>query len=85
MIKANSKINGPVYQIDVQESGQPLPQPKQCPSNFECLNGGTCIYDILIGPKCVCRPGFLGDNCNQCRFFYDLFNFKIYLFKTSIY
>lgn len=41
-----------------------------CPSEYRCLNGGTCVVDQVIGPKCMCTAEYTGLNCGQSKTYY---------------
>ena len=40
----------------------------KCPDWYNCLNGGTCIVDLILGPKCLCTEEYEGLNCGKGLF-----------------
>ena len=43
---------------------------KECATS-PCKNGGTCIEKMdKTGYRCVCKDGFAGKDCLQCKYFY---------------
>jgi hypothetical protein len=48
-----------------------------CPIDFKCLNGGTCYFDSITGPRCGCMPNFLGLNCEQAKYCPNMGNCKL--------
>jgi hypothetical protein len=37
----------------------------KCPDWYNCLNDGTCVVDLVVGPKCLCTEDFMGLNCGK--------------------
>jgi hypothetical protein len=48
-----------------------------CPTGFKCFNGGTCYFDSLTGPRCVCMPAYLGLNCEQPKYCPNMANCRL--------
>ena len=39
-----------------------------CPSDFNCVNGGECYTGYDGSPACRCPPGFLGRDCSGTKY-----------------
>ena len=49
-----------------------------CPPLYNCLNGGYCMIDETVGPKCYCPSEYEGINCGQ-----SMAKIVIHFLKTS--
>ncbi|KAM4582658.1 low-density lipoprotein receptor-related protein 1-like isoform 1-T1 [Fundulus diaphanus] len=43
--------------------------PPSGPCDTQCMNGGSCILNARMQPKCRCQPNYRGDRCeiDQCK------------------